>query len=134
MTLKLLCAGKNDSSFLNIKRSFENEDAATIRATSVALALFLARKNQPHLIICEFKLVDGQALDLLDELNNEEELAQIPFAFLLCEKAQQKEVLSLLENKGQNRTVHFLLLDKEVNEPGELLRWKQDILQLARCK
>jgi CheY-like chemotaxis protein len=133
MTFKLLCVGQ-DTSFQSIKLSFENEDATTIRATSIALALFLARKNQPHLIICEPQLVDGKGLDLLEELSNEEELAQIPFAFLLHEKCQQTVILTSLEKKGQKKDVHFLILDKELVAPGELLRCKQDILQLVHHK
>jgi len=130
MTLKLLCAGKNDTSFQYIKLAFGDEDATTIRATSIALSLFLARKNQPHLIICELNLVDGQGLDLLYELNNEDELVKIPFAFLLRDKIEQAEILALLESKGQKKDVHFLCLGKELVQPDELIRWKKEILKI----
>jgi DNA-binding response OmpR family regulator len=131
MTLKLLCAGKNDASFQHIKLAFEDEDVTTIRATSIALALFLARKNQPHLIICESNLVDGSGVDLLYELNNEDVLLEIPFAFLLQDEHKRAEIVAVLDSKGQKRDIHFLLMEKEFTEPGELVHWKKDILNLV---
>ncbi len=86
MTLKLLAAGKEASYFQPIKDSLDQEDAVVITANSIALALFLARKNQPHLIISQMQLVDGDGLALFYETKNDAEIARIPFAFLLTEK------------------------------------------------
>lgn len=62
MTLRLLLVGKKKSDFQSIKSAFENEDVDVIVATSIGLALFLARKNQPNLIISQQELTDSDAV------------------------------------------------------------------------
>src|SRR5262245_31573254 len=108
MTLKLLLVGKELSYFQPIKDAFENEDANIIVATSIGLALFLARKNLPNLVISQDKLIDSDGLSLFYELQEEAQLSQIPF-ILLTDKILENET-----NKtdiGQNNI--FLWSSKE---------------------
>jgi hypothetical protein len=130
MTIKLLCAGESDTSFQPIKLAFVDEDVTIIRATSIALSLFLARKNRPHLIICAQTLTDGKELDLLFECNNEQDLAKIPFAFLLTDSLKQAEILNSLANGQSQKNVHFLLPEREVANSDEFFSWKSEILKI----
>jgi DNA-binding response OmpR family regulator len=83
MTLKILIAGKDKSLFHTVKDVFEDEDAHIIVATSIGLALFLTRKNQPEVIIAQEELADSDGLSFYYELQNEDELANIPFILLV---------------------------------------------------
>jgi DNA-binding response OmpR family regulator len=130
MTLKLLCAGENDASFQSIKLAFEKEDVIIIRATSIALALFLSRKNRPHLIICESNLIDGTAINLFGELGNEQDLDKIPFAFLLADRLRQAEILSLFKNESRKKNIHFFCLEKESIQSDECFNLKNEILKI----
>ena len=130
MTLKLLCAGKNNAPFQPVKLAFMDEDAITIRATSVALALFLARKNRPHIIICEQSLVDGTGFGLFLELNNEEELARIPFVFLLSDALEQTAILNSLKRENIDKDVHFFVLGNNAVQSNKFFSWKNEILKI----
>src|ERR1700727_2638529 len=114
MTLKLLLVGKEKSAFQLIKSAFENEDADIIVATSIGLALFLARKNQPNLIISQQELMDSDGISLYFELKKEEKLADIPFVWLISgkDKDNWKQVKDKL-TKGNisNDSIYFLFPD-----------------------
>lgn len=82
MPVKILCASYSDEIFDFVKRNLSQFECEVIKATSVALALFLAQKNQPCLVLAELELNDGSGLDLLRELASEPQLQKIPFMFL----------------------------------------------------
>ena len=86
MTQKILLVGKEKSIFNPIKAAFENQDIDIIVATSIGLALFLARKNSPALIISQQELTDSSAHNFYLELKSEDELSNIPFVLLVCPK------------------------------------------------
>ncbi len=90
MTLKLLLVGKEKSAFQLIKDVFDNEDVDIIVATSIGLALYLTRKNQPNLIISQQELADSDAMNFFYELKSEKELADIPFVLISTSKGSQQ--------------------------------------------
>ena len=51
-------------------------------ATSIALALFLAHKALPDLILSENMMTDGNGLDFLREVKSDWELKSIPFVLM----------------------------------------------------
>jgi response regulator RpfG family c-di-GMP phosphodiesterase len=134
MTLKLLLAGKEKADFLPIKMAFENTEATIIVATSMALALFLARKNLPDLVIVQQHLTDSAGYGLYHEFKNEQELDRIPFVFLNTDneiKANQ-EGNNQVKNDSPPVGVHFLQLDRNVESAKSLLLLKEKILALAK--
>jgi DNA-binding response OmpR family regulator len=53
-----------------------------ITASSIALAVYLAHKNFPELILCEAGMPDDSGLNLLKEIRADAALAELPFVFL----------------------------------------------------
>ena len=130
MTLKLLAAGKEASYFQPIKDAFDQEDAVVITATSIALALFLARKNQPNLIISQLQLVDGDGLALFHETRNELEIARMPFAFLLTEKEKKTDIFKEISQDTLASKQNILLLPNHLKETPDIAAWKKKILTM----
>jgi response regulator RpfG family c-di-GMP phosphodiesterase len=115
MTLKLLLVGQTKSDFQSIKEAFEDEDADLIVATSIGLAIFLARKNLPHLIISQYELTDSDAHTFFCELKNEQELAKIPFVLLSTSKDQNKAPMSSASEKSMwPKNIPVLSTDEEI--------------------
>jgi len=54
-----------------------------ILAPDFSLALFLAQKNLPDLIICTDKFTGGDGMTFLSEIKSDDQLAEIPFIFVL---------------------------------------------------
>ncbi|HEY9756995.1 MAG TPA: response regulator [Oculatellaceae cyanobacterium] len=80
MTLKTLVATNNRSTVNRVKRAFNDVDCEIIPATTLSLAVYLARKNFPDVILSDYELTDGDGLQLLQEIRSEQELQAIPFA------------------------------------------------------
>ena len=79
MAIRILCAGKGDRLAEFVKSAVTGFDCEVVKSTSVALALFLAQKNFPCLILCERQLVEGTAQELLVAVQAEPDLDHIPF-------------------------------------------------------
>lgn len=92
MPIRILCAGKNDDLAEFVKRAVANVECEVIKSTSVALAMFLAQKNFPSLILCEQKLVEGTASELYQAVQSEEDLNQIPFFIVTKDKTPPDNV------------------------------------------
>jgi len=115
MTLKLLLVGKEKSDFQSIKSAFENEDVDIIVATSIGLAIFLARKNQPNLIISQQELTDCDAASFFQELKSEQELADIPFVILVSGKETENRGKDKLSDKNiSNSSMGYLSLNEKI--------------------
>ena len=82
MTIRTLVAAKNPSTINRVKKAFVDIDCEIIPATSLSLAVYLARKNFPDVILSDLELSDGDGMQLLHEIKSEAELQVIPFAFL----------------------------------------------------
>jgi len=83
VALKILCAFKTEEIFDFVKSALHNFECELIKSTSESLALFLAQKNFPCLIISENELHGGSGLNLLGEVKAQADLASIPFVFLM---------------------------------------------------
>jgi DNA-binding response OmpR family regulator len=91
MTFKLLAAFKDSQKIEQIKQAFDHCDCQIIVAPSMSLALFLAQKNLPDLIVSEVNLLDGKGFRLLTEVQSSPELTLIPFVFYI-DKDEMKEL------------------------------------------
>lgn len=87
--MKILCAGKSEETFSFVKRVLEPLECEVIKATSLALALFLAQKNFPSLVLCENELTEATGLDLYDALQDEPALKDIPFMLFTSDNGKQ---------------------------------------------
>lgn len=128
MTLKLLLAGKNEPSFQPIRSAIVTEDILTITASTIAMAVYLARKNQPHLILCQPQLIDGDGLTLFSEIKYESDLSNIPFAFMLTSKQAQADLAQQMRDHAMKDKVNCLILE----EYDQLSALKQQLLLWLR--
>ena len=62
----------------------------------MSLALFLAQKNLPDLILCSFTMTDGDGWLFIKEVKSDQELSSIPFVFISAQVTEdvQKRALS----------------------------------------
>lgn len=81
--LRIMCAFQNEEIFDFVKSALKTIECDLIKASSEALALFLAQKNFPCLIVSEFLPESGWGLNLLSELKAEAELSGIPLVFMV---------------------------------------------------
>lgn len=88
MAIRILCAGKNDDLAEFVKTAVAEYECEVVKSTSVALAMFLAQKNFPSLILCEQRLVEGTGQELYQAVQDESTLNQIPF-FIVTDNASQ---------------------------------------------
>lgn len=79
MAIRILCAGKTDELFQTVKDSVADIECEVAKSTSVALALFLAQKSFPCLILSEPELTEGTPQELFAALKEEAQLDEIPF-------------------------------------------------------
>lgn len=80
--LRILCAFQNEEIFDFVKSALTTIECEVIKASSEALALFLAQKNFPCLVVSELLPDVGWGINLLSDLKAEEELGAIPVVFL----------------------------------------------------
>jgi CheY-like chemotaxis protein len=114
MTTNILVAGRSAANVQLVKQAVDLLDYQVIPAPSMSLALFLAQKNLPELIICDMELIDGDPHTFLRELQADAELRPIPF-MVLTEKP-----LSHSENRQFMASGAALVLDKNIS-PADLL-------------
>jgi CheY-like chemotaxis protein len=79
----ILIAGKSERNLALAREAFEDLDYLIVPAPNMSLALFLAQKNLPLLIIASTNLGDGDVRTFLSELKVDEELRHVPLVFLL---------------------------------------------------
>lgn len=82
MSTNIMVAGKSQENVRLVKEAVANLDYQVIPAPAMSLALFLARKNLPELIVCDTEMTDGNAELFLQELRADDELKAIPFMVL----------------------------------------------------
>lgn len=102
MTLRILLAGQNKKSTDLVRQALAQLDVDIIRAPGMSLALFLAKKNLPHLVIADFELLDGDGLSLMQEMSLDPQLKRMPFIFLLPKSPKPGVEKQLLEGGAQN--------------------------------
>ena len=82
-TPKILVAGLSKKSLALVRDAVEPLGYQVITAQAMSVALFLAQKNLPEVIISDFDMLDGDGITFLNEVKIDQELARIPFLFLV---------------------------------------------------
>ena len=130
MAVKVLCAFQNEEVFNFIKSALSNYECDLIKASSEALALFLAQKNHPCVIICEHDESGSWALNFLNELKAEESLQSIPVVFLMRRSAQSIELPQIEPPSGVELLMWYPIESYEFCTAIKryLVEWKSDWL------
>ncbi len=82
MTIHILVAGSHSEYSDLAREAFVDLDCQIIPATSMTLAVFLAQKNLPDVILCDFDMTDGDGWSFIGEIKADAELRNIPFLFI----------------------------------------------------
>ncbi len=82
MTVRVLVVDSSPETVGLARQALVDLDCDVSPATSISLALFLAHKNPPDLIVSGLEMTDGGGLELLAEVKADRELQEIPFIFL----------------------------------------------------
>jgi response regulator RpfG family c-di-GMP phosphodiesterase len=98
LAIRVLCVGKTDALLERTRQALQTIDCEIIKSTSVALALFLAQKNFPCLVLCEPSLVEGTPKELFFALSQEQDLSKIPFFVVVNSTDRESE--ADLRNSG----------------------------------
>jgi CheY-like chemotaxis protein len=91
MTTNILVVGKEAWNVELARDAVDEMDYQIIPAPSMSLALFLAQKNLPELILCGTELMDGDPQTFLKEVQADDELRQIPFMLLTANQVDEKD-------------------------------------------
>ena len=102
-TPKLLIAGRSEQTLALVRQSVEQLGYQVVPAPTLSLALFLAHKNLPDIIISDLEMTDGDGLSFLREIRLDDELKEIPFLF--CLDSMPDEALELQAIKSGARKV-----------------------------
>lgn len=82
-TPKLLIAGRSEQTLALVRQAVEQLGYQIVPSPAMSLALFLAHKNLPDIIISDLNMTDGDGLTFLQEIRQDDELSAIPFLFCL---------------------------------------------------
>ncbi|MFA6211102.1 MAG: response regulator [Candidatus Obscuribacterales bacterium] len=82
-TPKLLIAGRSEQTLALVRQAVEQLGYQIVPSPAMSLALFLAHKNLPDIIISDLNMTDGDGLTFLQEIRQDDELCAIPFLFCL---------------------------------------------------
>ena len=102
-TPKVLIAGRSEQTLALVRQSVEQLGYQVVPAPTLSLALFLAHKNLPDIIISDLEMTDGDGLSFLREIRLDDELKEIPFLF--CLDSMPDEALELQAIKSGARKV-----------------------------
>jgi len=83
MTTYILVASNNQTNLKLVREAVAKQDVEVVNAPSVSLALFLAQKNLPSLILSDLEFSDGDGILFLQEIRANKQLNSTPFIFLL---------------------------------------------------
>jgi CheY-like chemotaxis protein len=95
-TPKILVAGNSQKSVALVRAAIEPLDYQLVTAQPMSVALFLAQKNLPDVIVSDLKMLDGDGIRFLNELKLDNELGHIPFIFLVDEPTDEATELSAI--------------------------------------
>lgn len=118
----ILVAGSSIENVNTAKAAVAKLDFVIEPAPSMSLALFLAQKNLPDLIVCDTEMTDGDPFQFLQELKADDELSAIPFVFLCPQQLGKEDRRKMLAAGADG----ILLMPIE---PAELL---EDMLPYIR--
>ncbi len=98
MAVRIFIAGSSSKNVELAKDTFAHLGHEIIPVNGVALALFLAHKNFPHVIISDLEMIDGTGMEFLTQVKQDPDLSAIPFLFLCsdpCPSATKEEARTL---------------------------------------
>ncbi|MBS1989343.1 MAG: response regulator [Cyanobacteria bacterium SZAS LIN-3] len=95
-TPKILVAGSSQKSVALTRAAIEPLDYQMVTAQPMSVALFLAQKNLPEVIVSDLKMLDGDGISFLNEIKVDPELAKIPFIFLVDEPTDEATEISAI--------------------------------------
>jgi CheY-like chemotaxis protein len=114
-TPKILVAGLSPQTLQLAREALEPLDYQIIPSPAMSVALFLAQKNLPELIICDLTMQDGDGLHFLSELLVDEETCNIPFLFMVDEMPGEQMELHALK-QGARRVLRNNIVSQEFLE------------------
>jgi len=82
MAIRVLVASNNTEISDMLREQLAAVDCELLLAREISLALYLAHKNLPDVILCDTNLTKNKGLDYLSEIKSDEELSPVPFFFL----------------------------------------------------
>lgn len=103
-TPKVLVAGTSNKTVALARAAFEPLGYQIITAQPMSVALFLAHKNLPELIISPYEMLDGDGQTFLTEIQRDDELCQIPFVFCIEEQPETSAEFSAIR-EGASKVV-----------------------------
>jgi CheY-like chemotaxis protein len=129
-TPKILVAGNSQKSVALVRAAIEPLDYQLITAQPMSMALFLAQKNLPEVIVSDLQMLDGDGIRFLNEVKLDAELAKIPFIFLVDEPTDEATELSAitrgarlicLNTMGKDDLISVLepLIRERLNQKGK---------------
>jgi CheY-like chemotaxis protein len=113
MTLRILVAGSNPAVTELVKRAYAGQDCAIIPVNGVALGLFLAHKNFPHVILSDLQMIDGSGMDLLAQVRQDPDLSAIPFVFL-CSSECNSDTMNRARALGAAKFLCYPISSQEL--------------------
>jgi len=121
-TPKILLAGNSKKSAALVRAAIEPLDYQLVTAQPMSVALFLAQKNLPEVIVSDLRLLDGDGIRFLNELKLDPELAQIPFIFLVDEPTDEATELSAITRGARLICLNTMSKDEFLNVLEPLIR------------
>ncbi len=129
-TPKILVAGNSKKSVALVRAAIEPLDYQLVTAQPMSVALFLAQKNLPDVIVSDLQMLDGDGIRFLNEIKLDPELAKIPFIFLVDEPTDEATELSAitrgarlicLNSMGKDEFIKVLepLIKERLNQKGK---------------
>ena len=107
-TPKILVAGLSPKTLQLARAALEPLDYQIIPSPAMSVALFLAQKNLPELILSDLTMQDGDGLHFLSELLVDEETCNIPFLFMVDEMLNVQEELHALKQGARRVLINNL--------------------------
>jgi two-component system, cell cycle response regulator len=95
-TPKILVAGSSQKSVALVREAIEPLGYQLVTAQAMSVALFLAQKNLPDVIISDLKMLDGDGIGFLNEIKLDDELSKIPFLFLVDKPTDEATEISAI--------------------------------------
>ncbi len=97
MEISILVVTRSNNTIEIVKEAVSPWECQVIYANSIALALFLARKNFPSLIIADKELIDGSGQELASEIGSDLDLANMPIILISPDNYSLKDLRQKVE-------------------------------------
>lgn len=89
----ILIVGTNRQLIEMAREAFAHLGHQVVPASGVALGIYLAHKNFPHLVLCTADTVDADGLDFVRSLKADSQLAHIPVLFFYGQESLERQAI-----------------------------------------